>query len=289
MVSNRERRASLPGVDELFRSTARPAPRRPADPDEGGADAPADVGERGPASDERDDIVTPMRRPGAGRPEASQDVTGDDSGTVPDEPATPSAAEAVAQESGAATDTAELVRAAELSGSLVAPRGVGDDPSPAVGAVLGWAAVTVAARQVVEVDVRSAGVGRWIVSGMPSGGTMTLIGADTAATLDGVREALQEDDPSLRVRTIPGDPGIVLERLADGGYDLVVVRATSVTDRTARGHVVRLLRAGGVLVVVELDEGEGRGTSVVRELAEDPRLRGFVVPAGGGALVASRT
>ncbi len=278
-MSSRDRRASLPGVDELFRSTARPA-ERPRQDDE-------DASDEGPARQEpgADDIVTPMRRPE--RPEAP--ASGEPH--IADPPAARAEDRALADERAegqAPEPRSELEEAAELAGHLVAPRGVGDELSPAIGAVVGWAAATVAARQVVEVDVRSPALGRWMVSGMPSGGTVTLIGGESAATLDSVRTALVEDDPSLRVRTIPGDPAGVLERLSDGSYDLVVVRAASVADRTARGHVVRLLRAGGILLVVELT-GDGHGTDVVREFGDDPRLRGFIVPAGGGALVASRT
>lgn len=123
-----------------------------------------------------------------------------------------------------------------------------EPPSPAECAVIAWAAVTAGARAVVEVGSCGGVTTVWLASVLAPRGVVTSLEADPevhALTSESVELAGLSD----RVRSIAGEAAEVLPRLADGGYDLVLLQSAGNRLVGLIDHAERLLRPGGVLVV----------------------------------------
>lgn len=123
-----------------------------------------------------------------------------------------------------------------------------EPPSPAECALIAWAAVTTGARAVVEIGSCGGVTTVWLASVLASRGVVTSLESDPDA------HALASESVELagladRVRSISGEPNEVLPRLADGGYDLVLLQAATSRLEGLLVHAERLLRPGGVLVV----------------------------------------
>lgn len=120
-------------------------------------------------------------------------------------------------------------------------------PSPEVGSLLSWAARSVAARHVVEIGSAAGVSGLWLLRGMTDRGVLTSVEPDphrhALAT-----QAYEEAGVDERVRSILGEPGTVLARLSDGGYDLCLIDVDPPRFADHLAHALRLVRAGGLLV-----------------------------------------
>ena len=144
-------------------------------------------------------------------------------------------------------------------------------PSPEIGALLAWAAATTQARAAVEIGASGGVSGLWIARGLAPRGVLTSVEADPYA--HGLAsEAFEWSGTTERVRSIQGEPGTVLPRLSDAGYDLVLLqgRAAEYPDHLA--HARRLLRPGGLLVarrVLRRGEDSDALARFVDALAED--------------------
>lgn len=151
-------------------------------------------------------------------------------------------------------------------------------PSPPVGALLAWVAGVVDARAVVEIGSGAGLTGLWLLRGMGDRGMVTSIEPDP--DLHGLAgRTFEEARVTTRVRSIGGAPGDVLPRLADGGYELVVVAAVPEDAAMLAGEARRLLRPGGALVVLGLHDG---GRALVETVLEDPAWDLAVLPLDGG-------
>jgi predicted O-methyltransferase YrrM len=103
-----------------------------------------------------------------------------------------------------------------------------------------------------------------------------------------------------RTRLISGRAQDVLPRLADESYDLVFLDADPIDQPEFVVEGIRLLRAGGAIVVHRAALGGRAGdpaahdteVAAVREaarlIAEDERLTPVLVPLGDGILAAAR-
>lgn len=123
-----------------------------------------------------------------------------------------------------------------------------EPPSPTECALIAWAAVTAGARALVEVGSCGGVTTVWLASVLAPRGMVTSLEPDPdvhALTSESVELAGLSD----RVRSISGEPSEVLPRLADGGYDLVLLQSTGSRLVGLIDHAERLLRPGGVLVV----------------------------------------
>ncbi|MBW3621658.1 MAG: class I SAM-dependent methyltransferase [Actinobacteria bacterium] len=166
----------------------------------------------------------------------------------------------------------------------------GGTPSPEVGSFLRWAAATVGARSVVEIGAAGGLTGLWLLQGMEDRGVLTSVEHDphhhglatTAYAEAGVTE---------RVRSILGDPGTVLPRLSDDGYQLCLVQGRPADYPLYLEHALRLLAPGGLLVARGvLASGASAADALAaftEELATDERLLTSVLPIDGGLAVAS--
>lgn len=168
-----------------------------------------------------------------------------------------------------------------------------DLPSPAAGALLGWATAVVSARHVVEVGASAGLTGLWLMRGMTRGGMLTTIESDGEEHAR-AQQAFAKAGVADRVRGILGDPDEVLPRLSDGAYEMVLLNRVTAAHGGLRGHALRLLRPGGLLVVLDLaaaglPQDARVRRAFVRELADDEEFRSVVLPIDRGILLAHRT
>ncbi|MBS3939543.1 MAG: class I SAM-dependent methyltransferase [Actinobacteria bacterium] len=160
--------------------------------------------------------------------------------------------------------------------------------SPAVRDLLRVLATTLDARAAVEIGSDGGDSAVAVLSGMALAGSLTSIENDrdqherAAATVAGSGLA-------TRVRAIVGDPAVVLPRLADGGYDLVLAQGGAAATAAAIEHAPRLLRPGGMLVVTAAAAGAASLQRLAGELAEDERFVPALLPLDDGVLLATLT
>ncbi len=162
-------------------------------------------------------------------------------------------------------------------------------PSPEVGALLRWAATTVAARAVVEIGAAGGVTGLWLLAGMEERGVLTSVEHDPLH--HGLATAAYGDAGATeRVRSILGDPTTVLPRLSDDGYQLCLIQGKPADYPVYLDHAVRLLRPGGMIVAREVLRGGSDGADGLaafhQQLAEDDRLVATVLPVDGGVALA---
>ena len=188
-----------------------------------------------------------------------------------------------------------LLRARERASELGCPAVL-----PGVGAVLRVLAAATNAHAVVEVGTGAGVAALWLLRGMPYDGQLTTIDREVEHQR-AARTAFAEDGVApQRTRIIPGRPGDVLPRLADGAYDLVLVASDPLGYPEYVNEALRLLRPGGVLAVdgallrdrVADPARRDELTTVVREvgrtLRNDERVLPAMLPSGDGLLLAVR-
>ena len=169
--------------------------------------------------------------------------------------------------------------------------------SPGGGAALALLAATVSARAVVEIGTGAGVSGLYLLRGMASDGTLSSIDVDPELQRAARATFVEAGFGASRLRLINGMALDVLPRLTDAGYDLVLVDAVPVEYPAYLDEAVRLLRPGGMLVLVGVADG-GRGTAdgpvgealreVVTRVREDERLLSALLPLAEGMLCALR-
>lgn len=211
----------------------------------------------------------------------------------------PSPAEPAAEEAPTGIDPTMLAGSRRLvaaeDGLLAATRQTAESvltpPSPEMGSLLRWAVSATGARAIVEVGTSAGVSGLWMLDALPTRGVLTSIEPDEH-THRLASEAFQAARAGTRVRSIHGDAGMVLPRLADKSYDLVVLQASPATFAEDLVHARRLLRPGGMLIVRGVLRGGVNAESNARflhELVEDPWLHCAVLPFDDGIALATRT
>jgi predicted O-methyltransferase YrrM len=163
-------------------------------------------------------------------------------------------------------------------------------PSPEVGSLLRWLALSGGVRSAVEVGSAGGVSGLWLVGGMAARGVLTTID-DDPHTHGLATEAFTRAGLGPRVRAILGAPGEVLPRLSDAAYDLVVLQGSAFATVDPLEHARRLLHPGGVLVALGLlasgDHADARAR-FVQALADDPTFAAVVLPVDEGVALATR-
>lgn len=166
----------------------------------------------------------------------------------------------------------------------------GDVPSPEIGSFLRWAAASVGARTVVEIGAAGGLTGLWLLRGMEERGVLTSVEHDPHR--HGLAAAAySEAGVTERVRSILGDPGTVLPRLSDDGYQLCLIQGRPSEYPMYLDHALRLLAPGGLLVARDVLVGGAAAADHLAEfterLATDERLLTTVLPVGGGLALAT--
>lgn len=177
----------------------------------------------------------------------------------------------------------------------------GADPvTPAVGALLSVLAKVASAKSVVEVGTGAGVSGLWLLSGMRDDGVLTTIDIEPEHQRLAKQTFVAGGIGPSRTRLIIGRAQEVLTRLADESYDLVFIDGEPADQPQFVAEGIRLLRAGGVIVIHRAALGGRAGDAnandrdvvAVREaarvIAEDERLTPVLVPLGDGLLAAVR-
>ena len=172
--------------------------------------------------------------------------------------------------------------------------------SPAVGALIGLMARLTRGKAVAEVGTGAGVSGLWLLSGMREDGVLTTIDVEPEHQRLAKQAFGEAGITPSRTRLIGGRAQDVLTRLADESYDLVFVDADPIDQPQFVVEGVRLLRAGGAIVVHRAALGGRAGdpgandaeVAAVREaarlIAEDERLTPVLIPLGDGILAAAR-
>lgn len=172
--------------------------------------------------------------------------------------------------------------------------------TPAAGALLGLLARLSGGKAVVEVGTGAGVSGLWLLSGMREDGVLTTIDIEPEHQRLAKQAFNEAGIGPGRTRLIAGRAQDVLTRLADTSYDLVFIDAQPTEQPHFVTEGIRLLRAGGLIVVhhAALDGRAGdpaaheADVTAVREaariIAEDERFTPVLVPLGDGVLVAAR-
>ena len=210
---------------------------------------------------------------------------------------------------GSASRAAAMLAHAEGSISedsvLVAARERAEDTgcgavTPAVGALLSLLTRLSGGKAVVEVGTGVGVSGLWLLTGMASDGVLTTIDIEPEHQRLAKQAFTEGGIGPSRTRLISGRAQEVLTRLADESYDLVFIDAEPLDQPDFVVEGIRLLRAGGVIVLHRAALGGRAGdpaahdaeVSAVREaarlIAEDERLTPVLVPLGDGVLAAAR-
>lgn len=122
--------------------------------------------------------------------------------------------------------------------------------SPGIGQALRAITAMCGARAVLEIGTGAGVSGLWMLDGMPADGVLTSIDHEVEFQRE-ARKAFQAAGvPTQRTRLIAGRALDVLPRMAARGYDLVVIDADVTQSPDYLDHAVRVLRPGGVVIVV---------------------------------------
>lgn len=245
------RRASLPGIDELFGGNT---PKSPPQPQASPPPEPTPVPEPAP----------PPPPPAAAAPSAED----------------------------RARATVGRLTAAENDAVREARQAAGDlpVPIPELGATLAWLARTHAVRTAVEIGTAAGITGAWLLDALPDRGVLTSIEVDQRAH-ELSRQTLRALGAGTRVRSILGDAATVLPRLADGGYDLVLLQGERNRYPDLLAHARRLLRPGGLLIARGVLRDDDHADAVLRFvelLVEDHAFDATALPLDDGLAVATR-
>lgn len=142
---------------------------------------------------------------------------------------------------------------------------LGADPiSPAVGAQIAVIAATTAALNIVEIGTGAGVSGLWLLHGAPRA-TLTTIDKEPEH-LAAARVAFADAKvPPARARFIAGRATEVLPRMNEASYDIVLVDADpeGVIDHVEHG--LRLVRAGGTVLIPRVLAGGAVADPVRRD------------------------
>ena len=170
--------------------------------------------------------------------------------------------------------------------------------SPGTGAALRLLAAASGARAVLEVGTGAGVSGLWLLSGMAADGVLTTIDYEAEFHKHARRAFAAAGIPSQRARLIAGRALDVLPRMAARGYDMMVVDGAVSELPAYLDHAMRVLRPGGMIVVVHALWGDSVAdparrdaeTVVMREtvrvLGESDEFLPCLLPVGDGLLVA---
>lgn len=122
--------------------------------------------------------------------------------------------------------------------------------SPAAGGALRLLAGACGAKAVLELGT-GVGVGSlWLLSGMAADGVLTSIDIEDEYHRHARHLISEAGIPSNRVRLITGRALDILPRMAANAYDMMVVDANVEEIEHYLAHAQKLLRPGGILVIL---------------------------------------
>ncbi|MFT4282082.1 O-methyltransferase [Microbacterium sp.] len=178
---------------------------------------------------------------------------------------------------------------------------LGADPvSAAVGAQCAVISAATAALNIVEIGTGGGVSGLWLLRGSPRA-TLTTIDVEPEH-LAAARSAFSDAKiPPARARFIAGRAADVLPRMNEASYDIVLVDADPDGVIEYVEHGLRLVRAGGTVLVprvlnggavadpVRRDSVTGAYRSLIQETQSSPAVLGALSIVGEGLLQLTTT
>ena len=186
-----------------------------------------------------------------------------------------------------------LAQARETAADLGAEPG-----STGVGATLRLLAATCGAKAVLEIGTGAGVSGLWLLQGMSADGVLTTIDHEVEFHKYARRAFTAAGIPSQRTRLIAGRALDVLPRMAARGYDMMVIDAPADEIPDYLDHALRVLRPGGLIVVVhalwhdqvadpaQRDEQTVMMRELAKVLASSEQFVPAMLPVGDGLLAA---
>lgn len=173
-----------------------------------------------------------------------------------------------------------------------------DATSPGTLSTLRVLARMIGARTIAEVGTGAGATGLALFEGMGPEGVLTSIDPEPQRQSE-ARAAFQDAGiRTQRHRLIAGTPLEVLPKLRDGAYDMVLVNGDKLEYVEYIAQALRLLRAGGVLVLndalwhghVADPRNDDDETLIIREalqsVQQTEEFTATLLPVGNGLLVA---
>lgn len=160
-----------------------------------------------------------------------------------------------------AVDPPVLVQARERAEELGVPA-----VSAAAGRIISSYAAACGAQAIVEIGTGAGVSSLYLLHGAPSA-TLTTIDVEIAYQ-DAARSAFRDAGiPGKQLRVIGKRASDVIDKLADGAYDLVLIDADAEELETYLAHALRLVRPGGVILIPHALGGDRVADPVQRDAA----------------------
>lgn len=173
---------------------------------------------------------------------------------------------------------------------------LGADPvSPAVGAQISVIAAATAALNIVEIGTGAGVSGLWLLRGSPRA-TLTTIDNEPEHLAAARAAFIEAKVPTARARFIAGRAADVLPRMNEASYDIVLVDADADGVIEYVEHGLRLVRAGGTVLIprvlaggavadpVRRDAVTSAYRSLIQETQTSPAVLGALSIVGEGLL-----
>jgi len=167
--------------------------------------------------------------------------------------------------------------------------------SPGVGSQAAVITATTAATSIMEIGTGAGVSGLWLLHGAPNA-VLTTIDKEPEH-LGVARQSFHEARvPAARARFITGRALEVLPRMNEGSYDIVLVDADPENVIAYVEHGLRLVRAGGTVLIprvlgggrvadpVQRDEVTRAYRSLIQEVQASPAVVGALSTVGEGLL-----
>lgn len=167
--------------------------------------------------------------------------------------------------------------------------------SPALGAHLAFVAAAINAQQIIEIGSSGGVSSAWLHRGVPTA-TITCLDAESEFLADARQALVGAGHAPARIRCIGGDPLMLLPRMSDASYDLVLIQDDLSLVAAHLRHALRIVRSGGTILVLHALNG-GRVAdparrdpvtnslrAIIREFQRQPDVASAVLPLGSGLL-----
>ena len=167
--------------------------------------------------------------------------------------------------------------------------------TPSVGAQLAVLAAASRATNIIEIGTGVGVSGLWMLSGAPEA-VLTSIDLEVDHQQVARRAFVEAGIPANRLRLIAGRASEVLPRMNEASYDLVVIDADPGSVIEYVEHGLRLVRTGGIVVVVhalwrgrvadpaQRDETVAGFRLLLKEIATSDAVIASLTDAGDGLL-----
>jgi predicted O-methyltransferase YrrM len=167
--------------------------------------------------------------------------------------------------------------------------------SPAVGAQLAVLAAASSVHSILEIGTGAGVSGLWLLTGAPDA-ILTSIDIEYDHQQAARTAFADANVPANRIRLISGSAHVVLPRMTDGAYDLVLVDADAASVLDYVEHGLRIARRGGLVLVAralwkgrvadpaQRDETVADFRALLSTITESGAVQASLITSGDGLL-----